>query len=170
MRRFLTSIVAIALCAPAARAQGGLSSAHLGGAFGISFPVGGLSRDHASGFNLSGSAEFEAPMELMGVRGEVFYEHFPASADAAGAHAAQASAAIINAVYHFQGVSYHPYLIGGMGVYNTTGNGTNPGFNGGMGIKIPLSGMTAYFEARLHKVLTNGSSYVSFPISFGLSF
>ena len=170
MRRIAFIALLVALAAPRARAQGGLSSAHLGGAFGVSLPLGGLADDHASGFNLSGSAEFEAPTEAMGVRGELFYEHFPSKAGVPSAHAAEAGAAIINAIYHFQGASFHPYLIGGMGIYRATDHGSSPGFNGGVGIKIPLTGMTAYFEMRVHKILTNGSSYASLPISFGLSF
>ncbi|MGH7670160.1 MAG: hypothetical protein ACRENQ_11780, partial [Gemmatimonadaceae bacterium] len=77
---------------------------------------------------------------------------------------------IIDAIYHIPGSSLNAYFIGGMGIYSVTGNGTKPGFNGGVGIRIPLTGMTAYFEARLHKVLTDNSSYLSLPVTFGLSF
>lgn len=170
MRRLAFLTLLLALTASAAAAQGGLSAAHLGTAFGVSFPVGDLSRNHASGFNLAATAEFVGLDAATGVRAEIFYEHFAAKSGDSGASAAQAGAAIVNAIYHFQGTAFHPYLIGGMGLYSVTGNSTRPGFNGGVGMKIPLTGMTAYFEARLHKVLTNGSSYVSLPISFGLSF
>ena len=170
MKRLGTIAALLALCAAPALAQGGLSAGHLGASFGISFPTGSLARNHASGFNLAGIAEYEAPGQVMGVRGELFYERFGAKTGVAGARAVQTGAAIIDAVYHFQGSSFHPYLIGGMGLYRVTGNGSRPGFNGGVGIRIPLTGMTAYFEARLHKVLTDGSSYLSLPVSFGLSF
>ncbi len=170
MRR-VAFVAALLVCAaPAASAQGGLSAGHLGAAFGVSFPTGSLSRDHASGFNLAATAEYLAPFQSVGVRGELFYEHFAAKPQAPGAKAVQTAAAIVNAVYHIQGQAFHPYLIGGMGLYHVTGNGASPGFNGGAGIQVPLTGMTAYFEARLHKVLTSGSSYVSLPITFGLSF
>lgn len=170
MNRLGTIVALLAVAASTASAQGGLSAGHLGAAFGVSFPTGALSHAHASGFNLMGTAEYQAPGQVMGLRGEVFYEHFAAKAQAPGARSVQTTAAIINAVYHVQGSSFHPYLIGGMGLYHVSDNGTRPGFNGGVGIQIPLTGMTAYFEARLHKVLTDGTSYVSIPISFGLSF
>lgn len=160
----------LACCASPGLAQGGLSAGHLGASFGISVPTGSLSRGHAAGFNLAGIAEYEAPGQAMGVRGELFYERFGAESGATGVKAVQTGAAIVDAIYHFQESSFHPYLIGGMGLYRVTGSGSRPGFNGGVGVRIPLTGMTAYFEARLHKVLTDGSSYLSLPISFGLSF
>ncbi|HEU4990513.1 MAG TPA: outer membrane beta-barrel protein [Gemmatimonadaceae bacterium] len=170
MKRLRTVAALLVCCAAPALAQGGLSAGHLGAAFGVSFPTGQLAHAHASGFHLAGLAEYEAPGQDMGVRGELFYERFGAKAGAGGARAVQAGAAIVDAVYHFQGTSFHPYLIGGMGLYRVTGNGSRPGFNAGAGIRIPLSGMTAFFEARLHKVLTDGSSYLTLPVSFGLSF
>jgi hypothetical protein len=170
MRRLALAAAVLVVTASRASAQGGLSAAHLGAAFGVSMPTGSLSAQHSAGFNLAAVAEYLAPFQQMGVRGELFYEHFATKPQSVGAHAAQATAAIINAVYHVQGSALHTYLIGGMGLYHVTANGTNPGFNAGVGIEIPLSGMTAYFEARLHKVLTNNSPYASLPITFGLTF
>ncbi len=172
MNRLVTAAALVFLAAVPvpALAQGGLSAGHLGAAFGVSFPTGSLSRQHSSGFNLAGTAEYQAPGQPMGVRAELFYEHFAAKTGAVGVRGVQTTAAVISAVYNVQGSSAHPYFIGGMGLYSVTGGGTHPGFNGGVGIRIPLTGMTAYFEARLHKVLTDGSSYLSLPITFGLSF
>ena len=170
MTRFGTVIALLALSTGTAFAQGGLSAGHLGAAVGISFPTGALARTHASGFNLGAIAEYEAPGQPMGVRGELFYERFGGKTGVAGSRSAQATAGIIDAIYHVPDSPLNAYFIAGMGIYDVTGNGTSPGFNGGLGIRIPLSGMTAYFEARLHKVLTNNSPYVSVPITFGLSF
>ncbi|MDE3128934.1 MAG: hypothetical protein KGL38_13070 [Gemmatimonadota bacterium] len=170
MNRLAIAAALLLFAAAPVRAQGGLSAGHLGAAFGVSFPTGSLSDGHSSGFNLAGTAEYQAPGQPMGVRGELFYEHFAARTGVAGARAVQTTAAIVSAVYNVQGASFHPYFIGGMGLYSVTGGGTRPGFNGGVGLRIPLTGMTAYFEARLHKVLTDGSSYLSMPITFGLSF
>lgn len=172
MTRFATAAALILLAAAPvpALAQGGLSAGHLGAAFGVSFPTGALSNQHSSGFNLAATAEYQAPGQAMGVRGEIFYEHFAAKTAVAGARSIQTTAAVVSAVYNVQGSPAHPYFIGGMGLYAVTGGGTRPGFNGGVGLRIPLTGMTAYFEARLHKVLTDGSSYLSLPITFGLSF
>ena len=161
-------MLALGLASPAA-AFGQLGSGQTGGAFGVSLPVGPLASGHQAGFNLSGFAEYHAPSEPMGVRAELLYERFEAVQNSTvGAN--QAIGATINAVYHIPGRAYHPYLIGGMGAYKVTAESTCPGFNGGAGIEIPLTGMRAYFEARVHKVLTARSSYAAIPISFGLSF
>jgi len=170
MTRLGTIAALLALAATPALAQGGLSAGHLGASVGISFPVGALALTHASGFNLGANAEYEAPGQPMGIRGEVFYERFGGKTTVAGSRAAQSTAGIIDAIYHVPGSSLNAYFIGGMGIYSVDGNGTKPGFNGGIGIRIPLTGMTAYFEARLHNVLTDNSSYVSLPVTFGLSF
>jgi Outer membrane protein beta-barrel domain len=170
MKRLGTIAALLAFSASTALAQGGLSSAHLGASVGISFPTGALSRTHASGFNLGALAEYEAPGEAMGIRGEFFYERFGGKATVAGARSSQTTAGIIDAIYHVPDSALHAYFIGGMGIYNVTGSGTKPGFNGGLGIRIPLTGMTAYFEARLHTVLIDNASYLTLPVSFGLSF
>ncbi len=170
MIRFGTVVALLALGASTAFAQGGLSAGHLGASFGVSFPTGALSGTHATGFNMSGLAEYQAPGQAMGIRGELFYERFGAKTGTTNVHAVQTFAGIVNAVYHFEGSTFHPYLIGGMGLYAVSDNRSSPGFNFGAGIEIPLSGMTAHFEARLHKVLTNRTSYLTLPISFGLSF
>lgn len=170
MKRIATVVALLVMGAPPVLAQGGLSAGHLGAAFGVSFPMGSLADWHSSGFNLAGTAEYQEPGQAMGVRGEIFYEHFAAKTGAVGVGAVQATAAIVSAVYNVPESSLNTYFIGGMGLYSVTGGGTRPGFNGGIGVRIPLTGMTAYFEARLHKVLTDGTSYLSLPVTFGLSF
>jgi hypothetical protein len=141
----------------------------MGVSFGMSLPTGALSSAYGAGFNLSGLVEYTAPPEPMGLRAEIFYQRFEANQGVTGG-ANQALGVIANAVYHIPGRAYHPYLIGGMGAYRVTDETTRPGLNAGAGIDIPLTGMSAHFEARLHKVFTDHSSYVTMPISFGLSF
>jgi hypothetical protein len=170
MRFLSTAAFLLVLTAPAAAAQGGLSAGHLGAGFGISIPTGKLADAHSAGFNLSASAAYQAVNQPMGIRGELLYQHFGAETGTTGVKASQDVAAIVNGEYHFQGHGFDPYLIGGLGLHHVTEGGTHPGFNGGLGVRIPLVGMTAFFEARIHKVLTDNSSYVSIPISFGLSF
>ncbi|HET7631003.1 MAG TPA: hypothetical protein VFK16_01670 [Gemmatimonadaceae bacterium] len=170
MRSLATAILLLTIAAPTAAAQGGLSAGHFGAGFGVSIPTGALANTHSAGFNLSWNASYQAVDQPMGIRGELFYQRFGAKAGATGVKASQAFAGVVDGEYHFQGFAFHPYLIGGLGLYHVTDAGTHPGFNGGVGIRIPLVGMTAYFEARLHKVLTDTRSYVSVPISFGLSF
>ena len=46
----------------------------------------------------------------------------------------------------------------------------NAGFNVGTGVSIPLTGMGAYAEARVHFALAQGPSFVTVPITFGITF
>jgi len=48
--------------------------------------------------------------------------------------------------------------------------GNHPGFNFGVGVDIPMTGLSAHFEARLHRVLTDGAHYTTVPFSFGVRF
>jgi hypothetical protein len=61
-------------------------------------------------------------------------------------------------------------LVGGIGLYHISDNGNSAGFNGGMGLTIPLPGMGAYAEARVHFALNQGPSFVTIPVTFGITF
>jgi hypothetical protein len=68
------------------------------------------------------------------------------------------------------------YGIGGIGYYNTREpfydfdqSQSNFGWNIGGGFRFPLSGFSAYVEARFHSVSSN-PSMTFIPITFGLVF
>lgn len=141
-----------------------------GGFAGISLPVGGISSSQQAGFNLGALAQYRAPGEALGIRGELGYEHFSHKKDATVGNAS-ATTLTLNALYFVQGYDFRPYIIGGMGFYHlNNGWGNHPGLNAGMGIDIPLTGMAAHLEARIHWALTDHPSYVSVPLSFGIRF
>lgn len=135
---------------------------------GISIPAGGLSRTQQSGFNLGALAEYHAPGEAVGIRGELNFEQFSKKQDAPKSRSA--TELTINALYDIPGYAFRPYFIGGMGFYHLTEQGNHPGFNIGTGINIPLTGFTAHMEARVHWAMTDGPSFISVPISFGVEF
>ena len=65
------------------------------------------------------------------------------------------------------------YFIGGIGYYNTRivplrFSDSNAGWNVGGGFKFPLTGFSAYVEARYHSIANTEVRFV--PISFGLLF
>ena len=59
------------------------------------------------------------------------------------------------------------YLIGGLGTYDT-GSHWDTGFNLGGGFRFPLTGFSAYIEARYHSVAGGDLKFV--PVVFGLAF
>ena len=92
----------------------------------------------------------------------------------------QAGGVIASALYDFgvKGAAFTPYAIGGVGLYSTkepaitgTDEGdTNVGWSLGAGIRVPLSGFSAYVESRYHSV-SNAPGGVAFaPVVFGLRF
>ena len=137
---------------------------------GISIPAGGIAKDREPGFNLSALAEFRTPSEPLGLRGEMLYQYFGRDVNAANSTSANTIALTVNVVYHAPKSQVRPYLIGGMGLYHVSDNGNNAGFNVGTGLTIPLTGVGAYAEARLHFAMTQGPSFVTVPITFGITF
>lgn len=137
---------------------------------GISIPAGGIAKNRQPGFNLDGMAEFRVPTEPLGLRAEVLYQYFGTDKNALGASSANTVGVLLNVVYHSPGALAHPYLIGGMGLYHISNQGNSAGFNVGTGVSIPLQGIGAYAEARLHFALAQGPSFVTIPITFGVTF
>lgn len=136
---------------------------------GISIPAGGLSKTQQSGFNLGALAEYRAPGEAMGIRGELNFEQFSKKQNAT-VGSRSATELTVNAIYHVPGYTFRPYVIGGLGFYHLTQQGNHPGFNVGTGIDIPLTGFSAHMEMRVHWAMTDGPSFISIPISFGVEF
>jgi hypothetical protein len=137
---------------------------------GIAIPAGGVAKDRVPGFNLVGMAEFRTPSEPLGIRTELLYEYFGHKQDATTATNSTTIAGLINVVYHAPKSQVRPYVIAGMGLYHITDHGNNAGLNVGTGVTIPLTSMGAYAEVRLHAALSQGPSYVTIPLTFGLTF
>lgn len=167
---FSISLVACALVASPARAQQVLPGVQVGGAAGVSIPTGRLGDAYDAGFNLSGLVQLRTPEEAVGVRGEVLWEQFSHKQSVPDAGTKDAVSLVLNAMYFVPGYALRPYFIGGMGFYHVSDQGNHPGFNFGVGIDIPMTGLAAHFEARLHRVLTDGAHYTTVPFSFGVRF
>ncbi len=86
-----------------------------------------------------------------------------------------------NAVYKFQSSedsSFRPYLLGGVGVYNSkaTGNDalegstTKFGINAGAGFDFGAGGTSLFVEGRFHDVFTDGDNVTFIPITLGIRF
>jgi Outer membrane protein beta-barrel domain len=176
MRRLSTVVVLLGLISSArdvAAQSSGVQTMPLpviGVGGGVSIPAGGIAKDRQPGFNLDGMAEFRVPSEPLGLRGEVLYQYFGHDKNAINTSSANTVAFLVNVVYHTPGSQAHPYLIGGMGLYHIADQGNSAGFNGGMGLTIPLTGVGAYAEARVHVALNQGPSFVTIPVTFGITF
>jgi opacity protein-like surface antigen len=86
-----------------------------------------------------------------------------------------------NAVYRFQSspeTRIRPYLIGGVGVYNSKetgddalgGSATKFGINAGAGIDFRAGSAGLFLEGRFHNVFVTGPNVEFFPINIGVRF
>ena len=152
---------------------------------GASFPTGDFGDAFKSGYNVNALLGFRPPVSPVGFRIEGMYSRFDFKGTNAGGVHTNMLAGIGNVVIGGGGPegTVHPYAIGGVGIYNlkTAANGTESpgetkaGFNIGAGLDLPLSGITAFVEARYHIVLTGsgtdgGSNTAFVPVSVGVRF
>ncbi|MEP6689953.1 MAG: outer membrane beta-barrel protein [Gemmatimonadaceae bacterium] len=182
----------------------GGSMLHFGLFAGATFPTGALGDQAGTGFNVGGLVTYQSPDWPVSFRGDVAYHGFSGKNNSLAGTTVNYKPKIINgtanAVYMFShdpAQSMHPYIIGGLGIYNlrassscsgtyctdgTTdsgGSSTKFGVNGGGGVEFPLSGFAAFVEARYHHVFSaydsngssgNKSSAGMIPLSFGIIF
>jgi hypothetical protein len=180
----MTAVTANAQAVPAPRITYGVSA-------GAAIPTGDLANGMNTGYNVSGQLTVHAPFVPLNLRLEASYSKFKAPNSSLGQGFQDASMRSLgfigNLVYSLPLPSaiIHPYVIGGLGLYNDkpqlTANGVTEsvnenelGYNGGAGVEVPLSRFSVFAEARYHHIrvghkLGGGSiSYV--PITFGITF
>jgi hypothetical protein len=157
----------VVLCATSARAQTNFNVAA-----GVSLAMGDFGDRAEAGYTLIagiGGSQRGSPISF---RAEAMYtEHeqkrFPDKARAVGVSGL--------AVYDFSplsGGTITPYAIGGISFASTRqfnlDSRTNVGWNIGGGFRFPLTGFSAYVEARYHSISDVDMSFL--PIVFGLRF
>jgi hypothetical protein len=153
------------------------SSAHFNIAAGATIPTGDLSNFTDVGYNITGGIGMTPRGSQLSFRAEGFFNELGITDTDSKFRIAGVTA---NATYDFTPPSttagFVPYVIGGLGYYNTHDTGfdesdSNLGFNVGAGFKFPLSGFSAYVEARYHTVSNSNTESAHFiPIVFGLVF
>ena len=86
-------------------------------------------------------------------------------------------AATVDAVVNIGQLSTSPYLIGGLGLYNSKIGGADSenavGVNLGGGLRFPIGDVSTFFEARYHRTLGDrdaGGNLQFIPITFGIVF
>ncbi|CAN5895796.1 hypothetical protein BH23GEM9_BH23GEM9_31060 [soil metagenome] len=149
-------------------------------AFGIgagpSFPLSVLGDEFETGYHVQLSAGL-APASLpVGLRFDGAYNYFPE--DDGHFRVISGSA---NAVLALPMSGLSPYIIGGLGVYNSRGEHddeveaghghesvTNLGGNIGAGIRFALPGLSVFVEARLHNVFSEGEQVRFIPLTLGI--
>jgi hypothetical protein len=86
-----------------------------------------------------------------------------------------------DAVYRFQSAvstRFHPYLLAGVGVYNSKetgddalgGSSTKFGINAGAGLEFRAGNAVLFLESRFHNVFSEGPNVKFVPFNFGIRF
>ena len=174
--------LALALSAQVAQAQGGLS---FGLGAGVVVPSGSMADLNSTGYTGQASLRMQPAASPLGFQVDGFYTRLGLQNDVEG-HS-QMIGGTANAVYAFSGASAaRPYLIGGLGVYNTkltldgfgSGSDTKFGANAGAGFDFKLGAASLYAEGRFHTIfkaavdaetLQETTAYM-IPITVGLRF
>ena len=149
---------------------------------GASLPIGtlGESVDNDGGgadlgFHLGAGLELRAPLMPIGLRFDGAYDRMSIEgADAAWSIWNLTANAVLSPM------ASPLYFIGGIGFYSTDITGddvlvdleseTDFGFNLGAGLSLPLTGFSAFIEARFHNINAEGDDVRFVPIAFGLRF
>lgn len=176
MTRLLTvGIVALGLAASGACADAQSNTTHFNLAAGVTLPTGTFSDRNDAGYNLIFGLGVRQHGSPLGFRAEGIYNEFNEKDTNDKSHAGGITA---NALYDLSTNSRTNtsslYVIGGVGYYNTrepffsSESQSNFGWNVGGGFEFPLTGFSAYVEARYHSISNTDIRFI--PISFGLVF
>jgi opacity protein-like surface antigen len=178
MTKHWKSVIALVAVATAITAADASAQVRLSASGGPSFPVGDLSDVVDTGFNVNVGAGLGFPLIPVGVRLEGSLNQFPESGHDGNFRVISGSA---NAVLDIPMLAATPYLIGGLGVYNSRftddddhdhdeGSTTNVGANIGAGVRLGLPFLSVFAEARLHNIFSDDGSARFVPVSLGIRF
>ncbi len=143
---------------------------------GAAIPTSDLADLVNTGFNGTVTVALNPAMIPLGIRLDGAYNVFSIDDDI-GSGDVKFASFTGNFVYKIPGVSFSPYAIGGVGLYNAKldipGFGSESenkfGWNLGGGVSMPLSGFDVFLEARYNQVQTDTPlKYI--PITFGIMF
>ena len=171
------ALIGLLANANAARAQGAEFS--LGG--GIDAPLGTFNDGFKTGFHGLAGVSFTLPASPVGIQVDGSYSQY--SDDSPLDIKEQLIYGTANVVWKFPTAAasmFHPYLIGGGGVYNAKPKGddvsstvdsqTKFGLNVGAGFDIKAGAAGLFAEGRFHDVFTDGNNLKFIPITVGVRF
>ena len=175
-RPFALATLALALTAAAAPAAAqARPQLSLGG--GVTIPTGDLGDFTDAGWHGQVSLGYRPPLYPVGFRIDGAYTDLGANNVGVDFRAVSVTG---NVVLEAPGLVVRPYLIGGVGLYNTKVSGldsrNNLGVNGGAGLRFRLMDFDAFVESRYHAAFDafgagddeRAAQYV--PITFGIAF
>lgn len=140
---------------------------------GATMPTGDLSNSTNTGFNVTGTLAFHAPMMPIGLRADVAYNQLGIKNISDNVNVTSVTG---NVTYALPGVMVSPYAIAGVGMYHVGSSAPGStsdnkfGFNAGVGARFSLSGFSTFLEARYNKVNSDAGNFSYVPVTFGIMF
>jgi hypothetical protein len=151
----------------------------LGG--GLTLPLGDFDDLVGTGWHGLGAVGFQPADFPVGFQVDGMYQRFgfdnvPDDFDA-NFQVIQGTANVVYTFTSAEESTFHPYLIGGLGLYNEKGTGddvgdtesqTDFGVNAGAGFDFQLGSVGLFVEGRFHNVFTEDNSTNFIPITAGI--
>ena len=186
MSNFRTALAGVGLLCVAAGAPAQAQVA-FGLAGGATVPSGSLSDRSNLGYNGLVTVQLGVPTFPLQFRADLQYNGFGgkdytnALNQAVNGTDTRVIGGSVNAVFALLPGLVKPYLIGGIGYYDTRLTGTDAirklGYNYGAGVKFGLTGASIFIEARLHEIKDatfnvggTRSSAKFIPVTIGIMF
>lgn len=145
--------------------------ASAGGGGGIAIPIGRWADFHGAGYTISGLVDFSAAEQPYSFRAELTYQRYDRKRSAPpGTGNKNVLSLGLNLLARTPSGASSGYVIGGIGVYRVTDEGTRPGINAGAGLEVPLTFFIGIADVRIHWVMTEGRPGISIPITLGARF
>lgn len=167
--------LALTLASSPAEAQ---RASNFGVSAGATLTSGDFNSEAKTGFNLGASLGFVSPMFPVGFRLDGTWHQFELEPHGTPVvHEGENYRMLSltgNALLALPVTGLSPYLLGGVGVFNTNHADfeaeNNFGYNLGGGVRFALTGFNTYAEARWTRVNTNIGNVTVVPIVFGIMF
>jgi hypothetical protein len=145
---------------------------------GLSIPSGTTSNGLKTGWHGLALVQFKPASSPVAIRIDGSYNHLGFKG---GGGKEKVIAGTVNAVYEFATAAesqFHPYLIGGGGIYNvkaepdfvTSVSETKFGINVGAGFNFKSSGIGFFVEGRFHDIFISGADFHYIPLTAGVRF
>jgi outer membrane protein with beta-barrel domain len=145
---------------------------------GLSVPTGTTNDGLKTGWHGLALVRFKPASTPVGFQIDASYNHLGFDG---GGGKEKVIAGTANAVYEFATAAesrFHPYLIGGGGIYNIKSepdfgasfSDTKFGINIGAGFNFKSSGIGFFVEGRFHDILVSGPDFHYVPITAGVRF
>lgn len=157
----------LALCPQVSSGQ-----ARFGISGGLTVPVSDLDDVAETGYNVAAALHFGGTHVPVGARLEGSLTGFSLDENEDDGRILDLT---LNAVANFGQRPTSPYLIGGLGLYNSKVASLDSknalGINLGGGLRFPIGHLTTFLEARYHLMLGDRTDFANFqfiPITFGV--